>query len=78
MTITADAPLLKTEILSPQEYAQQKAQLLAVPSDAWTSEDLPTFLGPFAALVTAGQMSQEDLASIKALYAQLPRGPHRP
>ncbi|MGB8296762.1 MAG: hypothetical protein WCG85_15140, partial [Polyangia bacterium] len=70
--------LRKTEILSPQEYAQQKTQLLAIPSDAWTSEDLPTFLGPFAALVTAGQMSQEDLASIKALYAHLPRGPHRP
>jgi hypothetical protein len=67
--------LLRAEILNPQEYAQQKAQLLAASTDAWTAEDLTTFLGPFATLVTAGQMSQEDLATIKALYSQLPRSP---
>ncbi len=58
-------------VMSDEECVNEKRRLIAKNLNGWTDQQMVDFLGPFAQLVNEGAISENELRSIKSLYAAL-------
>lgn len=65
--------LASTGVMDADEISSEHRKIISSSLTGWTDQDIATFLGPFAQLLSQGMIDDSILKSVKTVYSAIPK-----
>ena len=65
--------LASTGVMDAEEISSEHKKIISSSLSGWTEQDIATFLGPFAQLLSQGMIDDSMLKSVKSVYGAIPK-----